>query len=62
MDASPQVSLHRQTCVDAPGRLKSTSQAEYAGSIPVIGSTVFVGAQWGLIGAVDHLAGRVLGT
>jgi hypothetical protein len=41
MDASPQVSLHRQTCVDAPGRLKSTSQAEYAGSIPVIGSAKY---------------------
>jgi hypothetical protein len=41
MDASPQVSRHRQTCVDAAGRLKSTSQAEYAGSIPVIGSAIF---------------------
>jgi hypothetical protein len=29
----------RQTLVDAQQRSKSTSQAEYAGSIPVIGST-----------------------
>jgi hypothetical protein len=28
-----------QIGTDAPGRFKSTSQAEYAGSIPVIGST-----------------------
>jgi hypothetical protein len=41
MDAlglSPAVWYLRWMAGDSPGRVKSTSQAEYAGSIPVIGS------------------------
>jgi hypothetical protein len=51
-----QVSRHRQTCGDAPGRLESASQAEYAGSIPVIGST-FLAGTGGLPSSLWQLGG-----
>ena len=45
MDTFPQLGATRRTAPDSRERIKPTSQAEYAGSIPVIGSTkALVGA------------------